>query len=117
VGWNHRVLESTEAGERSSGVYEVGYDESGRPTHRTENAMKPMGEDLQMLARELAMFRRALRKPVLSHKSFPRQVMPGLSRWALLRADITVSFYRIRRFCGSDFRQALARGASSEKHL
>jgi hypothetical protein len=104
VGWNHRVLESrTEAGERLHGVYEVHYDESGRPIDHTENSVKPIGEDLKTLARELAMFRGALRKPVLSYKSFPRQVMPALSRFALLRADIAVSFSGIRRFCRVHF--------------
>ena len=95
--WNHRVLESqTAAGEVLYAVHEVYYDECGRPISYTDS-VKPIGEDLTTLAQELAMFRRALRRPILSKSCFPREVLPGLSRMALLCADLAVPVYRMRR--------------------
>ena len=97
--WNHRVLEShTETGEPHYAIHEVYYDDSGKPISRSVDAVKPVGEDLLTLACELAMFRRALRKPVLSKTGCPRETRLALGRIALLRGDMVASFYGIQRF-------------------
>ena len=99
VGWNHRVLEShTDEGEPQYEIHEVYYDELGRPVTHTVEAVKPYSEDPITLARELAMFRRALRQPILSKTLFPGEVLQALGRMALLWADITVSLYPVRQF-------------------
>lgn len=66
--WNHRVV-------RKQGllqVYEVYYDELGRPASVTETAVSPMGDNLQELASEIKAFAKALSKPILDfEKDFP----------------------------------------------
>lgn len=75
--WNHRVMnmKSENNGEDLFQIHEVHYDESGRPKMYTERSVGPVGESLDVLAKELELFTAALTKPVLAPDDFPAE--PG----------------------------------------
>ena len=71
--WNHRVVLRVEPdGSTHYGVHEVYYyDADDRPNARTLDASDPTGETLDELREDIAMFARALERPVLTDEDFP----------------------------------------------
>ncbi len=72
MSWNHRVVRTQREDIVWYAVHEVYYDATGTPDAVTQDAVAPLGESLKELREELAMFRRALREPVLEMADFQR---------------------------------------------
>lgn len=64
--WNYRVLRYADG---EFGIHEVYYDETGKPTSCTLDAVGVVGEDV---AGVLEMMTRALKEPVLEWELFDR---------------------------------------------
>jgi hypothetical protein len=63
--WNYRVVRTTDGEEESFAIYEVYYDDDGRPEACTEDPAHPSGETLEELAEDLTYYQAALSQPVL----------------------------------------------------
>jgi hypothetical protein len=64
--WGYRVVEiDTNVHGAYVGIYEVYYDEAGKPISRTENPVGPMGDDLHDLVADFRAMSMALDKPIL----------------------------------------------------
>lgn len=74
--WNHRVIHRVHAGstytEDTYAIYEVYYDENGKPTSCTREPTCPIGDTPAELARDLAHFVSAMNQPVLEWTDFER---------------------------------------------
>lgn len=55
------------------GVYEVFYDEDGRPNGCTEEPVAPVSETAEGLKVALADYQRAFREPVLEYEAFEQK--------------------------------------------
>ena len=75
--WNYRVVRTANGDEEWFAIYEIYYDDDGRPEARTEAPAHPAGKTLEELAEDLRSYQAALRKPVLEDAVF-RQVTGGL---------------------------------------
>jgi hypothetical protein len=63
--WNDRVVRTTEGEEESFAIYEVYYDDDGRPEARTKESAHPAGEDLRY-------YQAAMQEAVLEETIFQR---------------------------------------------
>lgn len=70
--WNYRVIKRLIAGETSHGIYEVYYDESGKPSACTESPVEPFGETVEELMLDLDRMRSAAGQPTLNYDDFSR---------------------------------------------
>jgi hypothetical protein len=70
--WNYRVIHTTDGEEEFFAIYEVYYDDNGRPEARTEEPAHPAGETLEELADDLQAYQAALQQPVLDDAVFLR---------------------------------------------
>jgi hypothetical protein len=70
--WNYRVVHITHGEGESFAIYEVYYDDDGRPKARTENPASPAGETFEELAEDLSYYQAALQEPVLEDAIFQR---------------------------------------------
>lgn len=68
--WNYRVVRTTQGDEEWFAIYEVYYDDDGRPEARTEEPASPAGETLEELQEDLQWYLRALQEPVLEDAVF-----------------------------------------------
>ena len=68
--WNYRVVRTTQGDEEWFAIYEVYYDDEGRPEARTEEPVSPAGETLEALQQDLQWYLRALQEPVLEDAVF-----------------------------------------------
>jgi hypothetical protein len=75
--WNYRIVRSTEGEAEYCAIYEVYYDDEGRPEARTERPAHPAGETLEDFADDLQAYQAALSQPVLDDAVF-RQATGGL---------------------------------------
>lgn len=75
--WNYRVVRTTDGEEESFAIYEVYYDDDGRPEARTEDPVHPSGETLEELAEDFTYYQAALSQPMLDDTVF-RQATGGL---------------------------------------
>ena len=73
--WNYRVVRTIDRAEESFAIYEVYYDDDGRPEARTAEPAYPAGETLEELQEDLAWYLRALQEPVLDDAIFPQPPM------------------------------------------
>ena len=71
--WNYRVVRKTTGtgtdAEVWYGIHEVYYGADGTPETCTEGPTVPVGETLEMLELEMAMYAAALKKPPLDYDS------------------------------------------------
>lgn len=65
--WNHRVIKHVNKIETYYQIHEVYYDDDGKVTAMTENAVAPFGETTDELEWELNRMLDALKKPVLDY--------------------------------------------------
>ncbi|MCI0460317.1 MAG: hypothetical protein L0Z62_25470 [Gemmataceae bacterium] len=74
--WNYRVIEhdAPESDLGNFGIHEVHYDEEGRVTTWTENAVAVAAETVEALGEELDIMRQALAKPVLKESELLRDL-------------------------------------------
>jgi hypothetical protein len=70
--WNDRVVRTTEGEEESFAIYEVYYDDDGRPEARTKESAHPAGETLEALAEDLRYYQAAMQEAVLEETIFQR---------------------------------------------
>ncbi len=70
MSWNYRVIKRNSDGNEWYGIYEVYYDDSGRPVACTETPINPFGETLDELATDLQHFTEAMAKPALDFDQF-----------------------------------------------
>jgi hypothetical protein len=68
--WNDRVVRTTEGEEESFAIYEVSYDDDGRPEARTKAPARPAGETLEALAEDRHSYQAALQEAVLEDRAF-----------------------------------------------
>jgi hypothetical protein len=77
--WNHRVCKNTEQGEIFYNIHEVYYDDDGKVEGWTQNAVAPLGNDLDELRNELKWMLEALDKPILDLADELLKVLPSPS--------------------------------------
>jgi hypothetical protein len=65
-------VRTTDAKAEFFAIYEVYYDDDGRPEARTEEPVSPAGETREELEEDLAWYLRALQEPVLDDAVFPQ---------------------------------------------
>jgi hypothetical protein len=70
--WNYRVVCTENEAEVSYAIYEVYYDDDGRPEARTERPSYPAGETLEELREDVQRYLAALDQPVLDDTLFGR---------------------------------------------
>jgi hypothetical protein len=70
--WNYRVVRTIHSEEESFAIYEVYYDDDGRPEARTEEPAYPAGETLEGLQEDMQWYLSALSEPVLDDAIFQR---------------------------------------------
>jgi hypothetical protein len=63
MSWNLRVIKNNETG--WFGIYEVYYDQDGKPSSWTEEPVCPAGEDYDELLSDIDHFNAAMKKPAL----------------------------------------------------
>lgn len=72
--WNYRVIRKIQTSPTDRIEYleinEVYYDENGKPTSVTMDAIAPYGENIEKLASELKHMSEALTKPILDYSDF-----------------------------------------------
>jgi hypothetical protein len=68
--WNYRVVRTTHGDAEYFAIYEVYYDDDGRPEARTEQPAHPAGETLEEFAKDLTHYQAALQQPVLDDAVF-----------------------------------------------
>lgn len=69
MSWNYRVIRKNNSGMISFEIHEVYYDENGKPSAWSENAMAPYGEEtVSELLEDYKMMGAALSKPVFEVK-------------------------------------------------
>ena len=67
--WNYRVM-TLNRGETYE-IHEVYYDEKGVPKMYSANSVKPYGENIEELQKNLIWMLDSIKKPVLSSNDFP----------------------------------------------
>ena len=75
MGWNYRVIKRTfvtNTGNRENqfGIYEVYYNDDGKPISCTSEPVEPVGETLEEFKKSLESYTAALTKPVLEYEDF-----------------------------------------------
>jgi hypothetical protein len=68
MSWDYRVVRTA----HGYAIYEVYYDDGGRPEARTEDPASPFGETLEALVDDVRHYLAALRQPVLDDARFHR---------------------------------------------
>lgn len=72
--WNYRVLKQVYAGDQGNeeyfGIHEVYYDDNDKPHSCSTDAMRPFGETVEELQRDLELMQKAFEKPVLDYILF-----------------------------------------------
>ena len=75
MSWNHRVLAMEIECELYYGIYEVYYDENGKPNGYSEKPVTVAGDTIDNLKCTLKRMHQAFRKPVLYEgERFPQEV-------------------------------------------
>jgi hypothetical protein len=72
--WNYRIVRVDYDDESCYGIYEVYYDDKGKPVARTENTVGCMGEGMKELYESFHYMSIAFTKPVLTDKDFSGEV-------------------------------------------
>ena len=67
---NYRVVRVDYDDESEYGIYEVYYDDDGKPVNRTENPIGCVGSDMRDLAYSFKYMSNAFTKPVLTEEDF-----------------------------------------------
>jgi len=78
MSWNYRVIRRSSGAEEWYAIYEVYYDDAGRPIACTESPSRPFGETPEELAADLQHFTEALEKPALDYDQITGQPEKGL---------------------------------------
>ena len=65
MAWDYRVIKHIDEGEVSYQIHEVYYDEDQVIKSWTENSIKPYGETLEELKKDILMQLQGLDKPIL----------------------------------------------------
>lgn len=73
MSWNHRILAKQSGEEVFYQMYEVYYDENGKPNGYGENGVVVGGSEVNHIKWQLTMMKYALKEPVLSLDNFPEQ--------------------------------------------
>jgi hypothetical protein len=68
--WNYRVVRLDYEDDSEYGIYEVYYDDDGKPISRTENPVGCVGVDMQELYDSFQYMSIAFSKPTLTEKDF-----------------------------------------------
>ena len=73
MNWNYRVLVSIEHGEEVYSVTEVYYDKKGKPNGYIDNKNILNCDSKKHIKFVLKMVKKAMKKPLLSKKNFPKK--------------------------------------------
>lgn len=73
MSWNHRILASEHKNEMYYQIYEVYYDDNGKPNSYTENPITIGGDNIESIKWQLDHISKCLDKPILSIKDFPNE--------------------------------------------
>ena len=64
MGWNYRIVKTTNRGESCFQIHEVYYSPNGRPKMMSKEPVGPMGTSLKELLGDFEYMRQALDRPV-----------------------------------------------------
>jgi hypothetical protein len=87
--WNHRIIEQNEDGKIIKAIYEVHYNDDGRPVDSVGPVIVD-GESRDELAAMLASMHAALSLPTLRECDFMRSEVPQVGAASLLHAMTAV---------------------------
>jgi len=68
--WNYRVVKRGHGEDTFYGIYEVYYDEDGKPEYITENPIYPIGDSVKELTEDISYMLTAFGKPILNYEDF-----------------------------------------------
>jgi hypothetical protein len=71
MSWNYRVM-SLDGG-KSFGIHEVYYDPDNKPKAYTLNSVRPFGESLDELRKDISLMLKAAEKPIMTPQDFPEE--------------------------------------------